>query len=166
MTTPEQEKAIKEFMAGILNSGETTSLSEVQKMVNEKFQLRMTYMEIRILAAELEDVDWTKGDPNQPKPKAEEAPAAEGGDDNAAAAPAEGVPAAAGDTVVELSKIARPGMLLSGSVRFASGSTADWYIDQTGRLGVENLVGEKPTQQDIEEFQIKLEEVARKAMGR
>ena len=166
MITMEQEKLVKEFMAEVLRSGESTSLSEIQQMVNEKFSLRMTYMEIRILAVELENIDWTKGDPNQPKPKEEEkAPEA------AAAADAEipggeGLPGAAGATEVELSKIARPGMLLSGSVKFASGSTADWYIDQTGRLGIENLVGEKPTPQDVEEFQIKLEEVARKAMGR
>ena len=165
MITMEQEKLVKEFMAEVLRSGESTSLSEIQQMVNEKFSLRMTYMEIRILAAELENIDWTKGDPNQPKPKEEEkAP------ENAAAAAAipggEGESGAAGTTEVELSKIARPGMLLSGSVKFASGSTADWYIDQTGRLGIENLVGEKPTPQDVEEFQIKLEEVARKAMGR
>jgi len=163
MITIEQEKLVKEFMAEILRAGEITSLSEIQKLVNDHFGLRMTYMEIRILAAELENIDWTKGDPNQPKPKEEEkAP-----EEPAAASPdGEGQPAAAGSTEVELSKIARPGMLLSGSVKFASGSTADWYIDQTGRLGIENLVGEKPTPQDVEEFQIKLEEVARKAMGR
>ena len=71
-----------------------------------------------------------------------------------------------GKTVVELSKIVRPGMMLSGTVKFASGSTAEWYVDQLGRLGLENLKGEKPTQEDIEAFQIELENVARKAMGR
>ena len=81
------------------------------------------------------------------KKKEEEAPAA-------AEAPAE---AAAGQTVVEVSKLMRPGTALSGTVKFASGSTADWYIDQTGRLGLENLVGEKPTQEDIQQFQVELE---------
>ena len=51
----------------------------------------------------------------------------------------------------------RPGTALSGSVKFASGSTADWYIDQTGRLGLENLVGNQPTQEDIQQFQVELE---------
>ena len=55
---------------------------------------------------------------------------------------------------------------LSGTVKVASGSTADWYVDQMGRLGLENLKGEKPTPEDVEAFQIELENVARKAMGR
>ena len=69
-------------------------------------------------------------------------------------------------TIVEISKLARPGMMLSGTVTFANGSSADWCIDQMGRLGVENLKGDKPSQQDIEAFQIKLDQVIRQAMGR
>ena len=66
--------------------------------------------------------------------------------------------AAAGKTVVELCELARPGlMLLSGTVRFASGSTAEWYFDLRGRLGLENLKGDKPTPEDIEAFQIELD---------
>ena len=172
----EVEMSIKRFMAQELQKGE--SLSEIQKLVNEKFSLRMTYMEIRILASELDSVDWKALDPRAQaeaakKAKEEEAKKAEGtepgGDipesaDEPAAAPA-GAPAT-GKTVVELSKLARPGMMLSGTVKFASGSTAEWYVDNMGRLGLENLKGDKPTPEDIEAFQIELENVARKAMGR
>ena len=175
----EVEMSIKRFMAQELQKGE--SLSEIQKLVNEKFSQRMTYMEIRILASELDSVDWKSLDPRAQaeaakKAKEEEAakqaaaPGAEPGgdlpedaDEPAAAAPAG---AAAGKTVVELSKLARPGMMLSGTVKFASGSTAEWYVDNMGRLGLENLKGAKPTPEDIEAFQIELENVARKAMGR
>ena len=73
---------------------------------------------------------------------------------------------AAGATVVEVSPIARPGMMFSGSVKFASGSSAEWYVDNMGRLGLENLVGEKPGQSDIEQFQIELDKAVRKMMGR
>ena len=82
---------------------------------------------------------------------------------------AAGEPAAnevsSGNTVVEVSPIARPGMAFSGSVKFASGSTADWYVDTYGRLGLENLVGDKPSQNDIEQFQVELNNAVRKMMG-
>ena len=71
----------------------------------------------------------------------------------------------AGDTVVEVSPIARPGMALSGTVKFASGSTAEWYVDSYGRLGLENLEGDKPSQNDLEKFQVELNKVVRKMMG-
>ena len=172
----EVEMSIKNFMAEKLREGE--SLSEIQKLVNEKFSLRMTYMEIRILASELESVDWKALDPRaqaeaakKAKEESEQASddtapgedVPEEANETAAAAPAG---AAAGSTVVELSKLARPGMMLSGTVKFASGSTAEWYVDNMGRLGLENLKGAKPTREDIEAFQIELENVARKAMGR
>ena len=169
----EVEMSIKRFMAEELQDGK--SLSEIQKLVNEKFSLHMTYMEIRILASELESVDWKALDPRaqaeaakRAKEEKKKAAAEADGDvpetaeGEEVAAPAE----AAGKTVVELSKLARPGMMLSGTVKFASGSTAEWYVDNMGRLGLENLKGEKPTPEDIEAFQVELENVARKAMGR
>jgi hypothetical protein len=56
-------------------------------------------------------------------------------------------------------------MMFSGSVKFASGSTAEWYVDNMGRLGLENLVGEKPTQDDVQQFQVELDKAIRKMMG-
>lgn len=166
------ESMIKRFMAEELQKG--VSLSEIQKLVNERFGQHMTYMEIRILASELESVDWRALDPRaqaeaakKAKEEAEAKQLAEAGEDAAAPESGEAAPAGeSGGTVVELSKLARPGMMLSGTVKFASGSTAEWYVDQMGRLGLENLKGEKPTAEDIEAFQIELEKVARKAMGR
>ena len=174
----EVEMSIKRFMAQELENGK--SLSEIQKLVNEKFSQRLTYMEIRILASELDSVDWKALDP---RAQAEAAKKAREDAEKEAAAPVADADAdipeetgvsdadapagaAAGKTVVELSKLARPGMMLSGTVKFASGSTAEWYVDNLGRLGLENLKGDKPTQEDIEAFQIELENVARKAMGR
>lgn len=147
------ENDIKLYMASRIAEG--ISLSDIQMEVNEKFAQKLTYMDIRILASTL-DIDWQA---RAAKAKEEEARAAE----EAEAAKAEEVPAdtpaeeSTGSTVVEVSKLMRPGTALSGTVKFASGSTADWYIDQTGRLGLENLVGEKPTQEDIQQFQVELE---------
>ena len=144
------ENDIKIFMASRIAEG--VSLSDIQNEVNEKFQQSMTYMDIRILAAGL-DIDWQANAAAKAEEEKKEETAEE-----AAAAPEEAPAASAdGQTVVEISKLMRPGTALSGSVKFASGSTADWYIDQTGRLGLENLVGEKPTQEDIQQFQVELE---------
>jgi len=155
------ENEIKAYMAGRIAQG--VSLSDIQTEVNEKFSQKYTYMDIRILASAL-DIDWeAKGKEKKAEEKpaqeeegsAEEAPAAAGpAAEEPAAGPADG---AAGKTVVEVSKLMRPGTALSGTVKFASGSTADWYIDQTGRLGLENLQGDRPTQEDIRQFQTELE---------
>lgn len=144
------ENDIKIFMASRIAEG--ISLSDIQNEVNEKFQLSMTYMDIRILAAGL-DIDWQAkaAAKAEEEKKEEETAPEEAAPEEAAASPSDG------KTVVEISKLMRPGTALSGSVKFASGSTADWYIDQTGRLGLENLVGDQPTQDDIQQFQVELE---------
>ena len=143
------ENDIKIFMASRIAEG--ISLSDIQNEVNEKFQQSMTYMDIRILAAGL-DIDWqAKAAAKAEEEKKEEENAPE------EAVPEEAPAETDGKTVVEISKLMRPGTALSGSVKFASGSTADWYIDQTGRLGLENLVGNQPTQEDIQQFQVELE---------
>ncbi|MBQ4315329.1 MAG: hypothetical protein IJC21_07800 [Lentisphaeria bacterium] len=145
--TREDEAKVKEMLAALLADG--VSLSDAQNEINKALGVQLTFMDIRIIASTL-DVDWKKGDPHPVKTaeeKAEEAEAAE------TAEPQE----TAGKTIVEISKLVRPGMALSGSVKFASGSSADWYLDRTGRLGLENLVGEKPTQDDIQLFQMELE---------
>ena len=146
------ELEIKRFVAAKLAEGE--SLSNIQNMVNAEFDQHMTYMDLRILASSL-DVDWQALDPNAKKAAPAEAEAAPAPGEAPAEAGAEAAPdAATGDTVVEVGKLARPGMMFSGTVKFASGSTAEWYVDSMGRLGLENLVGEKPTQEDVEKFQI------------
>ncbi|MCQ2351985.1 MAG: hypothetical protein MJ033_00720 [Victivallaceae bacterium] len=149
------ENEIKTFMAQQLASGE--KLSDLQNQVNEKFNLKLTYMDIRILASTI-DVDWKARDP-QPAPKPE-APAEEKAPepvpydlDEKPAPDAASRPA----TVVEVSKIVQPGTLVSGTVKFANGATADWYVDQTGRLGIDNLQGPQPGREDIEDFQKELQ---------
>ena len=143
-----KELEIKRFMAQKIEEGET--LSNVQKLVNETFGTKYTFMEIRILASELEDVDWGALDPKPAAPPADE----EKKEDAAAAEP----PASGeGKTVVEISKLVRPGTALSGTVTFRSGSSAEWYVDSYGRLGLENLRGEQPTEEDVRDFQVELQ---------
>ena len=76
----ELEQQIAAFMSEELAKG--TSLSQLHGMVNEKFQTHLTYMEIRIIASELQ-VDWNANDPKaiaaakEKAKKEEEARAAE-----------------------------------------------------------------------------------------
>ena len=141
------ENQVKQLLARLLAEG--VSLSDAQTKINSELGIALTYMDIRIIASTL-DVDWKKSDPHPVKSE-EDAPAEE------KAGEAAENQDEAGKTVVEISKLVRPGMALSGSVKFASGSKADWYLDRTGRLGLENLVGEQPTQEDIQLFQMELE---------
>lgn len=165
------ENQIKLFMAQALAEGK--SLSDIQTLVNNEFSLNMTYMDIRIIASTL-DVDWQKVSPAPQK--AEPAPPAS---DTEAAAEEESAPADAageeempplpqpsGKTQIDFSKLARPGMMVSGSVTFANGSTAEWFLDNMGRLGLENLNGDQPSQEDVQDFQITLQHELRKYMGR
>ena len=154
----ELEQQIAAYMTEELAKG--TGLSELQTLVNEKFNQHLTYMEIRIIASGLQ-VDWNANDPKAAaaaKEKAkreEEAKKAEAEAEKAA----DGAPAGAGKTTVTVNKINPPGTLASGTVTFASGSTADWYVDQTGRPGIDNLKGNPPTREEAQAFMMELQKV-------
>ncbi len=163
------QQEIKLFIAEGIAQG--LSLSKIQDALAEK-GTHVTYMEIRLLASEIETSELEKL--NKPKPKQEKpAPAQPPADEEAGleenddedlmapdAADDVNAPAQTGKTTVELSPIAKPGTVANGSVKFGSGVTADWYLDQTGRLGLTNNTG-KPTETDIMEFQDELQKLFR-----
>jgi len=138
------EIEIKKFIAGEINRG--VKLSQIQNDVAEKFNVKYTFLEMRMLAAELENVEWEKLDPAPAKPKEQAKPG------EAAAAPA------AGAIRVTRNKIVRPGALASGDVTFASGASAEWIVDQTGRPGLDKVKGE-PTEQDYRELMAELQKI-------
>lgn len=140
---------MKKFLASEIAAGK--SLSDIQTLLNEKFGVRLTYMDVRIMASELENVDWTSRDPAKPEETVEDVtkvpvqkPAAEGN----------------GTTVVEVNQVVRAGALAEGTVQFGSGASGTWIVDQMGRLGFDKLNGE-PTEKDIQEFQVELRKVLR-----
>ncbi|MEG2075264.1 MAG: hypothetical protein RRY34_02085 [Victivallaceae bacterium] len=132
---------LKKYIADRL--AEKVSLSDIQKEITEKFNVRMTFFELRVLAAELENIDWTQFDPVKTVKDEKSTP--------------KKADIAAGKTQIEISKIVRPGALISGTVKFASGVTAEWMVDQMGRLGLDNNSGQ-PTEEDIKEFQTELQQ--------
>ena len=144
---------IKKFMAEKI--AEKISLSEIQSMVNEKFNTKMTFMDIRILASELE-LDWRRREEEEKAAETEKEAEKEESTTNSDTENAENTP---GKTTVELNKIVRPGALASGSVHFASGVYAEWYIDNNGRLGLDKVKGGKPTEQDIDDFQVEMQKI-------
>ncbi len=166
MKTIERDAFIRES----LNQG--MSLSDVQKGLAEQFDIRMTYLELRMIAAELA-VDWKKQDKPVPAKKAEvvKEDAAETQEEDLSDEEEDGsdladgagdAPAVSGKTKVTVSKLVRPGAAISGDVVFSSGAKGDWYVDNMGRLGFNPAEGSgQPNQNDLREFQKELQ----KALG-
>ena len=126
-------------------------LAEVQTRIASEFGLRMTYMEVRFL---VDDLKLRLKDPEPQKPVAPPTPPVTELVEEIPAPPT----SAAGQVSVSVDKIAQPGTMVSGGVTFSDGASADWYLDQTGRLGVvPKQQGYKPTQADVQQFQAALE---------
>jgi hypothetical protein len=148
-------EAQREQVAQWINSG--VKLSDIQNRLFSELGLKLTYMEVRFL---VDDLKLVPKDPEPPKP------AAPPTDATVAAAPAaipEANPPALGGVNVTVDHIAKPGTVVSGKVTFSDGQIADWYLDQTGRLGVApKVTGYKPTTADVQQFQTTLQaELAR-----
>lgn len=141
--------------------------------------VKIKFMELRLLAAECDAVLEKK---RQEKAAAEAKAAATNAEKTAvapvgqasapapaaasaeapAAAPAETAEAPAGprgETTVTVSPIQRPGYLACGMVTFGTGGTAEWFLDQSGQLALDNLKGPEPDRQDQQEFVRELKKV-------
>ena len=146
--------------------------SSIQGILDKQHGIRMTYMELRLLSTSL-PVDWQQLDADKAKAEAKrqeaqdlsrakhQAEHAEGtADGELADDGSDMIPPAAGGarTTVSISKLVRPGAMVSGSVDFGSGAKGDWYLDQTGRLGfTPGPNSSKPTELDLQEFQMELQ---------
>ena len=128
---------IKELIKKMLE--EKISLGDILKELQGKHGVNMTFMELKMLASEIEDFDWSTLDKKVDKKEDKE----------------ESKENTSG-TVIEINKIARPDAMLHGSVKFISGVKAEWLLDSYGRLSLENKTGD-PTPEDIEDFQIELQ---------
>ena len=156
---------IKAFIADRTREGH--NLSKIQDMLAEQ-GVKMTFMELRLIASEIETSFWQKSEP-QPEPAPEAEKPAQASDDAGAEqrppdepAPADapaaddGKAAPRGRTTVTIDQLARPGFLATGGVSFGSGASGNWCLDQMGRLMFEKLEG-KPDRQDLQEFQLELQ---------
>ncbi len=132
---------------------EGLKLAEIQKRLETELGLRMTYLEVRLLVDDLKLKPKDPAPPPSPVPAPGEVPKPE----TAAAAPPPG------RVSVSVDQLARPGALVSGKVTFTDGKSADWVLDQSGRLGlVPAEKGYKPPAADVQEFQIALQQELQK----
>jgi|SRR5579872_5705609 len=127
-------------------------LFDIQKKLESEFGLRLTYLEARML---VDDLNLKPKDPPPPAPPPASAmPTRE--PEPAAGAPF-GQPAG-GKVSVTVDQLARPGALVSGKVKFSDGKTAEWFLDQAGRLGLAPTEkGYKPSAADLQSFQMALQ---------
>jgi hypothetical protein len=133
-------------------------LAEVQNRLVSEFGIKLTYMEARFL---VDDLKLTPKDPEPPKVVAPPvaSPAANPSKLSVEKNPApEGTLPASGVSV-SVDQITKPGAIISGKVTFSDGQTADWHLDQTGRLGVvPKQQGYKPSAADVQDFQLALQQ--------
>ncbi len=143
---------------------EGLKLSEIQNRLSSELGVRMTYMEVRLLVDDLKlipkDVEPSKA--AQPGFGVAGASASSAGTGTSPKATAGGKPsepaAAPGRVSLSVDQLTRPGALVSGKVTFSDGNRAEWYLDQTGQLGlVAQQRGYRPPAGDVQQFQMALE---------
>ncbi len=119
-------------------------LAEIQKRLESEFGLRPTYLDVRLL------VDDLKLKPKDPPPPPK--PPAPPPDEPEVLSPTSSL--TAGKVSVTVDQLTRAGALVSGKARFSDGKTAEWFLDQSGRLGLAPAEkGYKPAPADLQEFQ-------------
>jgi len=139
-------------------------LAEIQSRLGSELGLGLTYMDVRLLVAELKltpkdaeplrtgsslltssaEPQGAPGSPLGKGPAAEPEPEASFGEP--------------GRVSVSVDQLARAGAVVSGKVTFSDGNTASWYFDQAGRLGLSpQKAGYRPAPADLQQFQMLLE---------
>lgn len=155
--TEEQRQRVKTWIE------QGAKLAEIQSRLAAEFGLKLTYMDTRFLVDDLKLVPKDAEPPKTPEPSptskppptAKPVPAEEETAEEEAPLPASGN----GKVSVTVDQISRPGAIVSGKVTFSDNQTADWYLDQMGRLGVvPKQQGYKPSAADVQDFQIALQQ--------
>ena len=176
-----QKNAVRNWVS------ESKGISEIQKLLSAEFGVEMTYMDIRFLIDDIDaeipdtpDVPEVNADISQQPDStpaqmpmsdtvAEEQPQAypqqgeacqpeQPLEDNTPIQEEQGLPA--GNVSVEVSPVQRPGTIMSGQVVFSDGGKAEWVLDNAGRIGlIPATEGYNPPQQDIPEFQYRLQQL-------
>lgn len=154
-----QVSTIKEWAEG------GAQLADIQKRMEEEMQYRLTYMdtrflvldlgiEIRNLAQEAQALEAEEAAKNPETTKTD----GELTEDDLEVLPP--TPQGSGTVRVTVDEIARPGVMASGRVTFADSQGGMWYVDESGRLGVDpDTEGYRPTEADILAFQKELQAV-------
>ena len=147
--TEDQKKSVAEWFAA------GASLDEIQKRIKSEFGIHMTYLDVRLMVAELPPPKEPETPEKTDEPDAPDNPEPAEKPDNP-----ENSEDAAPSVSVEVDALMIPGTLASGSVTFSDGTAGKWYLDRMGRLGLSELPeGYRPSQTDGVLFQQRLMEV-------
>ncbi len=148
--TDEQKQRVREWVE------EGCGLSELQRRLDSELGVKLTYMDVRFLIIDLGlQLQEEKEKVEPPAPAQDDASATSRG--GAPVAPPDPLGASAGGVTVELDRIVRPGSVVSGTVTFSDGVTANWWLDQLGRLGLDaGEAGYSPSPEDVQAFQEEL----------
>jgi hypothetical protein len=150
--TDEQKQKVAAWIS------EGMKLSDIQVRLGQECGLSLTYMDVRFL---VDDLKLTPKDAPAPAPEKVEPvepvpPAASSAPTLLTEDSATGQAAAKVSLTVD--QIAKPATIVSGMVTFSDGKTAQWYLDQQGRLGVvPTEQGYRPPEGDVEIFQTALD---------
>ena len=129
------ENQVKTIVAKLLSEG--VKLNDIQKQLSSEHSHTITFMDLRLLAAELE-VNWAQFDPKKEEKVEEE----------------KEVPVPVDATLVEVSNIQRAGVMVHGTVTFLAGHKGEWFLDPQGQLGLKMLDDTvQPSESDMADFQ-------------
>lgn len=129
-----------------INSG--LGLSEIQKLLESEFGIRMTYMDLRFMVDDLE-LELKSATPKFDDPTVKALDPEQPAD---------------GKVTVSLDKVTPPNALVSGQVTFSDGVRGQWQLDQMGRLSLDAGNPQyRPSEEDLQEFQHELSEAVRKS---
>ena len=172
MLTDEQKACVAQWFS------EGASLDEIQKRLKDELGVHITYLDLRLLVADLPQPGEGTA-PAEETQGTQETQTTEGTEASApacdAAAPQTEAPkrydldapdadegAATPDVAVEVDALMIPGTIASGSVTFSDGTAGKWYLDQMGRLGLSGVPqGYRPSPTDAALFQSRLLEALR-----
>lgn len=173
----------REAIAGWFAAG--ASLDEIQKRIKAEFGVHMTYLDVRLLVAELPQPEETEAggreagaqgreaettgtiETTEKEPLGTDQEFSEGSEEPPGTDDGTGEPLdeaqdsneaqAVSAPTVTIDALMLPGTIASGDVTFSDGKTGKWYLDQMGRLGLGNLPeGYRPSPTDAALFQQQL----------
>lgn len=144
---------------------EGSSLAEIQCLLREKFDIPLTYMDVRFLVDDLELVMSEPMSNLEPSVDAKMEKAQDDLAEEDTLSDPEIVDDVMSDSVVvDVDAIMRPGSLVSGTVLFSDGVSLAWQLSASGQLGL--IPSEdsdyRPRPEDVQSFQTQLQEVLRK----
>ena len=161
--TAEQQTSVAQWVA------DGATLNDIQDRLKRELGMTLTYMDTRLLIMELglKLIDKPKEvlpEPDSQPPAQDSLPEDGTSYDEADLPPGDeppyedALPMAGGGVSVSLDALAIPGTMVSGKATFSDGKTANWHIDQFGRLGLRPPEpGYQPPPADIPLFQRELQ---------